>query len=115
VWPIRRSDHHDAGRLIKTIHLNQQLIERLILIGRARIVAASALTTQGIDFIDEDDAGRKLARPREQPPDTSCAHTGEFLLETRSRNREERYACFARCSPREQSLSRSWYPVKQDT
>ena len=32
IGPVRRSDHHDARTLIKAIHFNQQLIERLILV-----------------------------------------------------------------------------------
>ena len=84
VRPVGRSDDHDAGGLIESIHLNQQLIECLILIGRGGVVAASALAAERVDLVDKDDARRKLAGARKQAPHARRADTGKLLLETRS-------------------------------
>ena len=70
--------------LIETIHLDEQLIERLILIGRSGIVAAPALAAQSVNLINEDDAGREFARFGEETAHARRAESGKFLLKART-------------------------------
>jgi energy-converting hydrogenase Eha subunit H len=44
----------------KAIHFHQQLVQRLLALVVAAAHAGAALTTDSVDFVDEDDAGRLL-------------------------------------------------------
>ena len=63
---VGRRQNDDALARVKAVHLGEQLVERLLALvvaAHARVVAALA---DGIDFVDEDDARRFLARLLEQ-------------------------------------------------
>lgn len=63
-------------RLKLTIHLHQQLVERLLLlgVGEPRHVGG-ALLSHGVDLVDVDDAGRSAPSLFEQAPDPSGTQT----------------------------------------
>ena len=64
---------------------------------RAAAVAAdtsATLATDGIDFINEDDARRVLFGVFEHVADTGSAHTDEHFDEIRTRNAEKRHFGF---------------------
>jgi hypothetical protein len=66
VRPVGRREHHDARRLVEAVHLDEELVQRLVGVGRCRVVGAPALSAERVDFVDEDDAGGHAARLGEQ-------------------------------------------------
>lgn len=47
---------------VLTIHLHQQLVQRVLLFALASKVSSSPLPPHSVDFVDEKDAGRVLPR-----------------------------------------------------
>ena len=68
----------------EAVHLDQQLVERLVLLAGDVHAAAPA---DGVELVDEDDRRLVLARDREQPADARRAEAGEHLDERRGRLR----------------------------
>src|SRR6266851_5509191 len=64
---VRRAHHDDLLRAFEAVQLDEQLVERLILL--AIETAAGALRADGVELIDEDDRGRVLARLAEELAD----------------------------------------------
>src|ERR1700730_14677971 len=60
-WPVRRGKQYDAGPGVETVELGEELIKRLFLLVMAADAARLARAAEGVEFIDEDDAGRRLA------------------------------------------------------
>ena len=82
--PVGGSQDDDAGILLKAIHLGQQLVQGLFpLIVAAVTTARAALLTNGIDLIDEHDAGSLLLSLPEKVPDFRGAHAYEHLYKLR--------------------------------
>src|SRR6185437_14853983 len=105
---------YHRARLIESIHLDEQLVQRLILIGGRRIAATAALASKSVNLVDKDDAGRELTSLREEMSDTRCAKTRKLLLKTRSRGSEKRNTGLLRRGPREQRLAGARRSVKQN-
>src|SRR6185369_7861565 len=114
VRPVSRSDDDHRARLIESIHLDEQLVERLILIGGGGVAATAALASESVNLVDEDDAGRKLSALREQVSHTSSAKARELLLKTRTRGGQKCDAGFLRRGSRQQRLAGSRRTVEQD-
>ena len=57
VGPIGGGDNDDVGIGIKAIHLDQDLIERLLPFVVATAQACAAVTPDSINFVHKDDAG----------------------------------------------------------
>ena len=103
--------HHDdvAGR-VETVHLDEQLVERLLALAG---VVRAAHAADGVELVDEDDRGRMLARLAKQAPDAGRAEAGEHLDERRRRLREELRAGFVRDGLGQQRLARAGRAVQQ--
>ncbi len=57
VLPVRGRDHDDALVTLEAVHLHEQLVERLLaLLVTQRVAAAAA--ADGVELVDEHDAGR---------------------------------------------------------
>ena len=65
------------------------------------------MASYGIDFVDEDDAGRVLLALLKQIANARSAHADEHFYEVGARNREEGNVSFARNRSRQQGLARS--------
>ena len=57
IGPVCGRNQDDPFIRFKTIHFNEQLIQRLFPLIMASTQARSPVPSNGIDFIDEDDAG----------------------------------------------------------
>ena len=57
VGPVGGRDQDDAGTLTESVHLDEQLVEGLLALVVSAAQAGAALTSDGVDLIDEDDAG----------------------------------------------------------
>ena len=85
---------------------DEQLVQRLLLLvvaAAAGIGAAGA--AERVELVDEDDAGRLLARLLEQVAHPRGADADEHLDEFRAVDREERHAGLARDGARQQRLA----------
>ena len=68
----------DALGGVEAVHLRQELVQGLL----ALVVAAHAIVTgfaDGVDLVDEDDAGGDFVGLLEEVPDTGRAHAHEHL------------------------------------
>ena len=107
VGAVRRRNDDDAFVCREAIHLDEQLVQRLLALVVAAAEARTALAADGVNLVDEDDAGRVLLRLLEQVAHARGADTDEHLDEVGTRNREERHARLARDSFGEQRLARA--------
>ena len=90
----RRQDDH-AVVALEAVHLGQQLVQRLL----ALVVAAHltvALLADGVDLVDEHDAGGLLLRLLEQIAHLACAHAHEHLHKFGAGHGEEGHVGLAR-------------------
>ena len=62
---VGRGDDDDAVGLGEAVHLDEELVERLLALFVAQRVAA-AIAADGVELVDEDDAGLVAARVAEQ-------------------------------------------------
>ena len=99
---------------IKAIHLRQKLVQGLLPLVVAAQAGISGLS-DGIDLIDENDAGRILLCLLEQVPDTGCADTHEHFHEIRTAQGKERHVGFSGDCLRQQRLSGSGRPHQEGT
>ena len=60
VGPVGGGDQDDAFVGLEAVHLDQQLVERLLALVIAAAEAGAAMAADRVDFVDEDDAGRVL-------------------------------------------------------
>jgi hypothetical protein len=100
---------------LEAVHLDEQLIQRLLALVVAAAETRAAVTPDGVDLVHEDDARRGLLRLLEEVAHARRADADEHLDEVGARDREERDACLARDRAREQRLTGTRRPVEQDT
>ena len=107
VGTVGGGDQDDAFIGLETVHLDQKLVQRLLALVVAAAKAGAAMAADGVDLVDEDDAGRVLLRLLEHVADPRRADTDEHLDEVRTGNGEERHIRFARDGARQQRLAGS--------
>ena len=110
--PVGRAHHDHLLTRLEAVQLDEQLVQRLVLLAREPV--AGALRADRVELVDEDDRGRVLARLFEQLPDSRCAEAGEHLDERRRALGEELRARLAGDRLREQRLAGAGWPVEQD-
>ena len=62
VRPVGRGDQDHALVRLEAVHLDQQLVQRLLALVVAAAVAGAAVPADRVDLVDEHDAGRVLLR-----------------------------------------------------
>src|ERR1044071_8271904 len=77
VGPVRRGDQDHAVVRLEAVHLDQQLVESLFTLVVPAAETRASMTTHGVDFIDEDNAGRVLFALLKQIADTGRADPDE--------------------------------------
>ena len=105
VRPVGRGDQDDAFVGFEAVHLDEQLVQRLLALVVAAAKAGAAVTAHGVDFVDEDDARRILLRLLEHVAHAAGADADEHLDEVRAGDREERHVGFASDGAGEQRLT----------
>ena len=105
VGPVGGGDQDDAFVRLEAVHLDQQLVERLLALVVAAAEAGAAMAADRVDFVDEDDAGRVLLGLLEHVAHAAGADADEHLDEVGARNGEERHIGFARDRARDQRLA----------
>mmetsp|Transcript_29608 Transcript_29608/g.51995 ORF Transcript_29608/g.51995 Transcript_29608/m.51995 type:complete len:368 (-) Transcript_29608:411-1514(-) len=81
IGTVSGSEDDDAGVALESVHLCEDLVQGLFTLVVASGNSGSTLATDGIDFINEDDARGVLLSHLEQVADTGSTHTDEELNE----------------------------------
>ncbi len=72
VGAVGRGDDDDALVRLEAVHLDEQLVERLLALVIAVAEAGAAMAADRVDLVDEDDAGRVLLRLLEHVADAAA-------------------------------------------
>src|SRR5690606_4091776 len=111
---VRRREHDDAFAAREAVHLGQELLQRLLVLGRrAPERDAAAGSADRVDLVDKDDRGRMLARLPDQIAHARRTDADDHLDELRGAHREERHARLAGDRAREQRLAGARRPDEQ--
>ena len=105
VRAVGRGDQDDAFVRLEAVHLDEQLVQRLLALVVAAAEAGAAMTADRVDFVDEDDARRVLLRLLEHVAHAARADADEHLDEVGAGDREERHVRLAGDGAREQRLA----------
>ena len=110
--PVRRGhDDHLVARA-EAVELDEQLVERLVLLAVERMAAARL--ADRVELVDEDDRRRVLARLVEELADARGAEAGEHLDERRGALRVEARARLVRDRLCRKRLAGARRPVEED-
>ena len=101
VGPVGGGDEDDALVRLEPVHLDEQLVERLLAFVMPAAEARAAVTADRVDLVD--DAGRVLLALLEEVAHAGGADADEHLDEVRTADREERDVRFARDGARQAS------------
>mmetsp|Transcript_18366 Transcript_18366/g.57914 ORF Transcript_18366/g.57914 Transcript_18366/m.57914 type:complete len:463 (+) Transcript_18366:1006-2394(+) len=117
VSTVGGGDDDDALVALEAVHLGEDLVERLLalVISAHALARARALAANGVDLVDENDAGRVLLRLLEKVAHAARAHAHEHLHELGARGGDERSARLASHSAREEGLTRSRGALHDDS
>src|SRR3954453_5176182 len=114
VRAVGRGDQDDVVLHLEAVHLDEQLVERLLALVVTAAQAGAAMAADRVDLVHEDDAGRALLGLVEQVAHARGADADEHLDEVRAGDREERHAGLAGDRAGEQRLAGARGPVEQD-
>src|SRR4051812_48480921 len=115
VGAVRRGDEDDVVLHLEAVHLDEQLVQRLLALVVAAAEPRAAVTADGVDLVHEDDAGCGLLGLLEEVAHARGADADEHLDEVGAGNGEERDACLACNGAREERLTGARRPVQQHT
>ena len=93
--PVGRRQNNNAVVCLKAVHLGQQLVQRLLPLVIAAVLAAVALLADGVDLINKDDAGGFFLGLVKQVAHLGSAHADEHFHEFGAGNGKERDVGFA--------------------
>jgi hypothetical protein len=113
VGPVRGRDENDVVLQLEPVHLDEELVQRLLALVVAAAEAGAAMAADRVDLVHEDDARRRLLRLLEQVAHARGADADEHLDEVGAGDREERHARLARDRAREERLTGAGRPVEQ--
>ena len=105
VGAVGRGDEDDALVRLEAVHLDEQLVERLLALVVAAAEAGAAMAADRVDLVDEDDAGRVLLALLEHVAHAAGADADEHLDEVGAGDREERHVRLAGDGAGEQRLA----------
>ena len=112
---VCRGQNDDTGILSESVHLNQQLIQRLLPLVVAAAQSGASLTSHRVDLVDKHDAGRIFLGLLEQVSDTGCTDADKHFNKVGAADRKERHSRFTRCRPRHVGFSGSRRADQQDS
>ena len=113
VGPIGRGDQDHPLVGLKPVHLDEQLVERLLAFVVAAAETGPAMTADRVDFVDEDDARRVLLALLEHVAHAARADADKHLDKVRAGDREERHVRLAGNRAGEQGFARARRPDEQ--
>ena len=89
VGPVGGRDEDDAVVRLEAVHLDQELVQRLLPLVVPAAEPGAAVPADRVDLVDEDDAGRVRLALLEEVAHPAGADAHEHLDEVRARHREE--------------------------
>ncbi len=107
-------DHH-AGVFLEPVELDQELVQRLLLLAAGAAAFAAAGAADGVDLVDEDHRPAGLARFLEKAADAGGAAADEHLDEARARGGEEVDPGLGGDRPGEHRLAGTRRAIEEDT
>ena len=113
VGPVGGGDEDHAGAGVEAVHLDEQLVERLLALVVAAAEAGAAVAADGVDLVHEDDRRGGLLGLLEQVAHPAGADADEHLDEVGAGDREERHAGLAGHGPGQQRLAGAGRAVEQ--
>jgi hypothetical protein len=93
----RRDEDHTVVQL-QSVHFDEELIERLLPFMVPVTESGPSVPADGVDLIDEHDAGCVLLALLEQVADAGCPDAYEHLNEIRAADREDRHVSSLACA-----------------
>src|SRR5690606_36661722 len=105
VGTVGSGNHDDAVVHFETVHLHQQLVEGLFTLIMTTAKPGAAMATDGIDLVNENDAGRMLLGLLEHVAHAARTHTHKHLDEVGTGNGEERHLGLTRNGLGQQCLT----------
>src|SRR5687767_705396 len=115
VGAVRRGEDDDVRPGVEAVHLDEDLVQRLLALVVRAAEACAALAADRVDLVDEHDAGRVALRLVEEVAHARRTHTDEHLHELGSRDREEGDAGLAGDGAREHGLAGAGWPDEEHT
>ena len=106
-------NENDAFVGFKAVHFHEQLVEGLLAFVVTAAETCAALTTHGVDFVDEDEAGGVLLALSEEVAHARSAHAHEHFHEVGTGNGEERHTGFTGHGAGQQGLAGSGRAYEQ--
>ena len=91
IRPVGRRHQDDAFVGFEAVHLDEELVQRLLALVVTAPEPGAAMTANGVDFVDENDTRCVLLRLLEHIAHTACTDPDEHLDKIRTRDREERH------------------------
>ena len=110
--PVRGAHDDDLVARAEAVELDEELVQRLVLLAVERVPAAGR--PDGVELVDEDDRRRVLARLFEELADPRRAEAGEHLDERGGALRVEARARLVRDGLRGERLAGAGRPVEED-
>ncbi len=95
VAAVGGGDDYDAFVGLEAIHFDKKLVQGLLALVIAAAIALATGATDGVDLVDENDAGRIFLGLLKHVTDAACTHTDKHFHKIRSGDGEERHASFA--------------------
>ena len=113
VGTVRGGDEDDAAADVEAVHLDEQLVERLLALVVAATHAGAAVASDGVDLVDEDDGRSVLLGLLEEVAHAARADTDEHLDEVGAGDGVERHAGLTGDGAGEQGLAGAGRAVEQ--
>src|SRR5579864_8742813 len=79
VWPVGGGDQNHAFIGLKPIHFDEQLVECLLALIVSAAKTCAAMASNGVNFVDKDDAGSVFLALLKQVAYAACAHAHKHL------------------------------------
>ncbi len=114
VGPVRRGEDDDAVLRVEAVHLDEHLVQGLLPFVMAPAVAGTPGAADGVQFVDEDDAGGAPPPLLEQVADPARADADEHLDEIGTRHVEEGNVRLSGDGLGEKGLARSRHAHEKD-
>jgi hypothetical protein len=105
IGAIGGGDDNDALIALEAVHLDQQLVQRLLALVVTAAQTRAAVAPDGIDLVDEDDARRVLLRLLEHVAHARGADADEHFHEVGAGDRKEGHFRLAGDGARQQRLA----------